>query len=115
MEQMNMREIEQSETPEMLYKAVAKLNNVAEDSIRDGAYREARNALIRFRKVYSKLPSLPEHRKNTIAGLQETMDWCIRAIDVVDHMVDDMDESVIEGLLASLMNLSSCLGEPFRR
>ena len=105
MEQRDKTEIEQSETPEALYSAIEKYSAASEDLSRESAYREARNALIRFRKVYSKLPALPNHQENVVAGLQEIMDWCVRAIDIVGHMVDDMDRDVIEGFICKLNKL----------
>ncbi len=105
MEQVDKKQIEQSTTPEALYSAIEKCSAASEDLSRESAYREARNALIRFRKVYSKLPALPEHQENAIAGLQEVMDWCVRAIDIVDHMVDDMDGDVIESFIRKLNKL----------
>ncbi len=100
-----MKEIEQSRTPEALYSAIEKHSVESKDLSRESVYREARNALIRFRKVYSKLPDLPEHLENAVVGLQEVMDWCIRAIDIVYHMVVDMDRSVIDGFISKLNKL----------
>jgi len=100
-----MKEIEQSRTPEALYSAIEKYPAESEDLSRESAYREARNALIRFRKVYSKLPALPDHQENAVAGLQEVMDWCVRAIDIVGHIVDDLDRDVIEGFIRNLNKL----------
>ena len=105
MEQRDKTEIEQSETPEALYSAIEKYSAVSEDLSRESAYREALNALIRFRKVYSKLPEKPDHQENAAAGLQDVMDWCVRAIDIVDHMVDDMDRNVIEEFICKLTKL----------
>ena len=105
MEQRDKTEIEQSETPEALYSAIEKYSAVSEDLSRESAYREALNALIRFRKVYSKLPEKPDHQENAVAGLQDVMDWCVRAIDIVDHMVDNMDRNVIEGFICKLNKL----------
>ena len=100
-----MKEIEQSRTPEALYSAIEKYSAESEDLSREIAYREALYAVIRFRKVYSKLPDLPDHSENAVAGLQELMDWCIRAIDIVDYMVGDMDRNVIEGFIRKLNKL----------
>jgi len=100
-----MKEIEQSKTPKALYSSIEKYSAESEDLSRESAYREARNALIRFRKVYSMLPALPDHQENSISGLQEVMDWCIRAIDIVDHLVDDMDSDVINGFIRELNKL----------
>jgi hypothetical protein len=100
-----MKEIEQSRTPEALYSAIEKYSAESEDLSRESAYREARNALIRFRKVSSKLPALPDHQENAVAGLQDVMDWCVRAIDIVDLMIDDMDRGVIEGFIRKLNKL----------
>lgn len=105
MEQVDTKEIEQSRTPEALYRAIEKYSAVPEGLSRGETYRESRNALIRFRKVYSKLPALPDHQDNTIAGLQEVMDWYVRAIDIVDHMVDYLDRNIIEGFIRNLKKL----------
>lgn len=105
MEQVDKTEIEQSGTLESLYIAIEKCSTASEDLSRESAYREARNAVIRFRKVHSKLPALPDHQENAVAGLQEVMDWCVRAIDIVDLMVDDMDRGVIEGFIRKLNKL----------
>jgi len=105
MEQVDKTEIEKSGTPESLYSAIEKCSAASEDLSRESAYKEALNALIRFRKVYSKLPDFPDHKENAVAGLQEVMDWCVRAIDIVDHMVDDMDKNVIEGFICKLNKL----------
>ena len=108
-----MKEIEQSKTPEELYSAIEKYSAESKDFNRESAYREARNALIRFRKVYSKLPSLPDLQENPIAGLQEVMDWCIRAIDIVDHLVDEMNRDVIDGFIHKLNKLMGLLASGF--
>jgi len=105
MEQADKTEIEKSRTPEALYSAIEKCLAISEDLSRESAYREAQNALIRFRKIYSKLPDLPEHQEKAVVGLQKIMDWCIRAIDIVDSIVDSLDRSVIEGFICKLNKL----------
>jgi hypothetical protein len=105
MEQVDTKEIEQSRTPESLYSAIEKYSAAPENSSLETAYREAQNALIRFRKLYSKLPAKPNHQENPSAGLQEVMDWCVRSIDIIDHMVDDMDRKVIDGFISKLNKL----------
>ena len=63
MEQVDKTEIEQSVTPEALYSAIEKCSAAPEDISRESAYKEARNALIRFRKVCSGPPvQLPPPR-----------------------------------------------------
>jgi hypothetical protein len=105
MEQVGKTEIEKSETPEALYSAIEKCSAESEYLSRESAYREALNALIRFRKVYSKLPEKPDHQENAVAGLQDIMDWCVRAIDIVGQMVDGMDRQVIESFICKLNKL----------
>ncbi|MDH4203100.1 MAG: hypothetical protein OEV87_09415 [Phycisphaerae bacterium] len=105
MEQVDNTEIKKSETPEAFYSAIKKCLATSEDLSCESAYKEARNIIVRFRKVYSKLPDLPDHKEDAVVGLQEIMDWCVRAIDIVDHMTDDMDESIIEGFISILNKL----------
>ncbi len=114
MDQVDTTEIEKSGTPESLYSGIEKCSAASENLSRESAYRESLNALIRFRKVYSKLPVLPDHQEKAVAGLQVVMDWCVRAIDTVDHMVDDMDRNVIEGFICKLNKLKGlpALGFP---
>ena len=63
MDQKDKTSIEQSAALEALYNAIEKSSAASEDESQS-AYREARNVLIRFRKVYAKLPALPSHQQN---------------------------------------------------
>ncbi len=69
MEQVDKKEIEQSKTPESLYSAIEKCSAEPEGLSRENAYREARNALIRFRKVYIKLPDFPDRKENAVEDI----------------------------------------------
>jgi len=109
-EVVNIKDLKNCSTPEELYSVIEKYLNQAKDTALSSqdleiTYQEARNAVIRFRKVYKGLPTLPAYNNNITAGLQEVMDWCVRAINDVDHMVDNMDRNVIEGFIRKLNKL----------
>jgi len=110
MKAVNITELKNCSAPEQLYTVIEKYLSQAKGASLGSqdlevTYREARNAVIRFRKLYKGLPTLPAYNNNITAGLQEIMEWCIASIDVVDHMIDDMDRKVIDSFILNLNKL----------
>lgn len=68
-------------------------------------YEDARTCALTFRKLYPKLPTLPAHNSNAVAGLQEMAEWCISATEVVREMVLSLDVSIIEAMIGLLKEL----------
>jgi hypothetical protein len=102
---MEIKEIRQIKTPEALYSAIEKYLAEPEGLSCESVYREAQNSLIRFRRIYSKLPDRPSPKEDPVVGLQDVMDWCIRADEVINNMVDEMEKSVIEKFICKLNEL----------
>lgn len=109
-ETVNTKDLKNCSTPEELYRVIEKYLNQVNDSTLGSQdlevpYQEARNAVIRFRKLYKGLPTLPDYNNNITAGLQEIMEWCIAAIDIVHNMVRKLDSSIIEETIDLLKKL----------
>lgn len=117
-EAVNIKDLKNCSTPEELYSVIEKYLNQPKDTALSSqdlevTYQEARSTVIRFRKVYEGLPTLPAYNNNITAGLQEIMEWCIAAIDVVHNMVLDLDSAVIEETIGLLIKLKELPGFGF--
>lgn len=63
-------------------------------------HEDARTRALTFRKLCSRLPTLPPHNSNAVAGLQEIMEWCIEPQKATLSRGRRIIGWIVEGIIA---------------
>jgi hypothetical protein len=99
-------EIDDAKTPRELFEAIHELltakKGTPDPASLAVAYQVARTKIVTFRDTLSALPKLPTHNAAPAAGLQECMEWCTQAKDVIHDTLARMDPQVINGMASIL-------------
>ena len=95
-------------TPEKLHQVIVKFleSNYSHEDLVE-TYNDIRKCVIRFRGIYSTLPALPACKDNPLDGLQDVMEWCNEASEVIDDIVFNLERQnrTISAIIIQLKKL----------
>jgi hypothetical protein len=92
-------------TPEKLHQAISEFlqSDYSHENLVE-TYNDALKCVARFRVDYLALPTLLR-KDDPLYGLQDVMDWCIKASGVVDNIVFNLERQTIVAVINHLKKL----------
>jgi len=100
-----LESVDHCKTPRALYeclKETLEWRSLFSPKELEDTVNIVRPKAIGFRNSFRKLPSIPPARSNPMATLQDIMQWCIDADQVVDSLVGHFDSRVLSGIITLL-------------